>query len=164
MCIEFHSVVAFWAHTLKHCCLSNLATFICCHSAWPFSFSLIILPAAVVICHSQQFTLNKAQGRATKERRHWANKLGGRLNNCGLSAAWGKHNPVVCVYYWLWLCICVCVSVFLLAANMRNKSVSAPCISTRPQLFSVFQLNPGVSAVVFVELSLCVKLLRLLSE
>lgn len=92
----------------RHCCLYNLTTFIICHLAQHFSSSLIILPAATVICYSQQFTSNKAQCRTTKERRQWANKLGGRLNNCGLSAVRGKHNPVLCMCYWLRLCICVC--------------------------------------------------------
>lgn len=46
-----------------------------------------------------------------------------------------------------WLRLRVCVCVFTLAANMRNKSVSAPWISTRLQLLLVFRLNTGVSAV-----------------
>lgn len=76
-------------------------------------FSLIILPAATVICFSQQFTSNKAQGETTKGKRLWANKLGGRLNNCGLSGAWGKHNPAVYVtgseFVCELLCLCACV-------------------------------------------------------
>ena len=55
----------------------------------------------------------------------------------------------------LHLCMCefLCerVCVLMLAANMENKSVSAPCISSRPQLLLVFKLNAGVCAAVFVE-------------
>lgn len=61
-------------------------------------------------CHSLQLgvCIKQSQCRATKGRRQWANKLGGRLNNCGLSAACGKHSPTVCMCQWLWPCLRVC--------------------------------------------------------
>lgn len=121
--------------------------------------TLIILPVATVICFSQQFTSNKARGKTTKGKRLWANKLGGRLNNCGLSGAWGKHNPVVYVtgseFVYVWASVCVHV----LAANTKNKSVPASCISAMVQLLLVFKPHAGVSALVFVELSLRIQLL-----
>lgn len=80
-----------------------------------------------------------------------ANKLGGRLNNRGLVFRVRDTRPRV-------VNVSVDVDrhlfVFVLAANTWNKSVSAPCITTRLQLLLVFKQNAGVSALVFVEVSL----------
>lgn len=142
--LTFHaiwSVVPMSCKGINNCicrCLSNLTTFILRHLAQPFPFSLIIIPAA----KSQQFTSNNAKCRATKGEKTVGKQTRGRLNRCGLFGAWEKaQSSGVCVSL---AADELGVCVFVLAANIRNKSVSVPCISSRPQLLLVFKLDAGV--------------------